>query len=89
MLIIRLNDDITNGGQDHAGHLFPEGSTAREQEDKAKRRALNMIEALAAGGSFAPHPSASVQTPEPGEVLTLKTLVDLYEEHGLHGRSEG
>ena len=57
------------------------GTTEREQQRAARAKAFEIIEALAtgkAGGSV---------TVTAGDGLTLNALADLYEKHGLHGRT--
>ena len=55
------------------------GRTAKAQEQTAHALALDIIAALAEGNN------GDVEPPETGEALTLGTLTDLYEKHGLHG----
>jgi integrase len=64
------------------------GSTAREQTDGARAMAYELIEELASTGGTLRAGSTSGPAASPGEVVTLERLVDMYEAHGLHGRSE-
>jgi integrase len=60
------------------------GTDAKEQERQARVAAIAAMEEHAAKQQR----SAEVPAPEPGEVLTLGALADLYKVHGFHGRSE-
>jgi len=65
------------------------GATDAEQRKAVRALGLDILEALAKGGTVDDATNGGrPSTPDPGDALTLRELADLYERHGLHGRSE-